>query len=640
MTIPRIIALLACVAGSPAAMAVASDAPVPPEMLAAAPARDRYPDSDGLWLRRASTFRLADDGRLTREEQWALRTWGPHLEVTGVLDPRFTWNDARSEIVIDQAGTWRADASWLGARPACLVPTTPHALDRASPYAAIHEMVLSHVGVEPGATLVSEWTLRDRAPSGVPFWGVVDLDGDVPVLDQTVTLVLPETAHIAWVGPAGMQAPVVTREKGTTSYVFLWNSVPPVNLAELSGSRTGRPRLVWSSASDWASVRAFLESRALPAIRSDDSIRRKTAALIEGSVSEEEKLARIHAFVTEGIRTADWPIRDFDWRARPAFEVLVSSVGHALDKAVLECAMLREAGMAADVAFVSSREDVALGAPTPQQLDEVWVRVVSEGVETWVDPTAAMDARSAFSRARHLHLVLDGKGTAPVAFPALDARSNRASLSADLHLVETPGGHGSLGVSGTLDVDLAGLYDPIVAFDRSSERQKALAAPLVAEWGKASLDAVFIARESANETAFRAGFSGGTLDVPTGGVVAIHLPRANSGLSSKSLQGWRRIRTLPLEIPGPASERSEVAITVPAGFEVVALPEPVNLSNGVGSVLRTVRREKDRWVISCELEVHAAWVDPSTWADLRTLLAEVEGESGRTVLLWKKAPAR
>jgi len=600
-----------------------------PAYIQVAPGAAEYPHDDGLLLRQIVRISLRADGTVVKhvEESWKMLT--ANLTRNDVYDPRLDYDEARADLRIDQARSYMVDGTIVDAKANSFVPNTPPQLQWAVPYANLRQMVVAHVGVEHGATSVLAYTISDRAPSGVPLWGELELQSFVPILDQWVTLEVPEGTELAFTGLGCDLAPEVKTEDGVTSHVFHRTDVPSVNFGELGHDHSGLHRLVFAAVDDWAATRTFLEQQVEPAMVPGPAVQARADEIVEDLSLEIEKMTAIHAFVQDGVRNVDWPIAAFGHRVRSAESVLDSSVGHALDKAVLLGALLRAAGFDAHVALAAGTPSIAADVPAPSQLDQAWVAVKMGHKTKWLDPTHSLDRHNGSHLAGRPVLVLDGSAAAPAFQPPLDAARNRGALRAE---VSIEAGDHELQLSGTAAIDLGVLYNPLAAYDRSAARQKGVAGKVAGAFGGAELDELVVARQMCKFTSLGATFSGGHVEVPDHGLVAIALPRVPGAVTGASLGTHRGARTRPLHIH-PATERTEIVLQLPDGFEVAYAPGEEAIASDLGSFRRTITVEDGELAVTTLLLIEVAEVAPQDWPDLRALIDAAEATPANTVLL-------
>ena len=608
------------------ALSAPSFAAVPPDV-AGASGTETWPDDDGLWVRRHLIVSLGADGRISTEVEQAIKPFTDHPMREDLLDPRIDWNDARSTLEVLEAVTWMVDGTEVRAQPNSFVPNTAGALEWAVPYAQVRQLTVAHVGVEHGSTSLLRYRVQDRGNLGMPMWGQQSLADFMPIQSQRVILEVPTGTSLHWGVLHGAAQPEQSVQGEFTRLVFQDLAVPGLVLSENHGT-VGIPTLVWSGSPSWKHTRGYLEAQVEPSALADGYVLAKLADVLDGSLTDAERIARIHAFVVDGVRSIDWAPRDFGYATRSAPEVLNSSIGHPLDKAVLLVAMLRAAGFEAHVAFASAHRAWLPEVPVP--FEQVWVRVDAGHFPLWLDPTAHQADHNGLHLAGKPVLVLDGKSEQPTVLRELDVKHNHAQLRAQVELVAEGDG---LAASGRADLDLAGLYCPIAGFDRSADQADGVAGGVGAVFGGGT-HSTLVAQQSPGYLALGADFEGGSYALPASGLVRLELPRVPGAVSGAALQSYRVTRSLPVELDGPARELVVLELAVPDGWEPAHLPTPVQLDNAVGRFVRTVADDGEgTLILSAELELKQAVVAPADWPALRALLLEAEAPVGNTLLL-------
>lgn len=246
----------------------------------------------------------------------------------------------------------------------------------------------------------------------------------------------------------------------------------------------------------------------------------------------------------------------------------------------------------------------------------------------WLDPTSPLESRNVFHLAGRKAMRLVEGQSEPFALPSLDPARNHGSVRIELRLEES---EGQVKLSGSADLDLGGLYNPIVGFDRGQDRQRAAVQGLVTSLGNATIRDVRTAEQTSDATSLRVDFEGGTLEDPGNGLFQLAIPRPPGAILGDSLQLHREKRTLPLVLGAPSRETVEIIVNLPEEWEPAYVPAPDAATNAVGSFERTVKREGARLELRLDLKLLERIVAPGAYADLRALMAQVEG--ARLILL-------
>ena len=284
--------LLTLLAGFSLCGALVSAAPARaeavPDYIATAPGLDVYTDADGLLVRQLSHLSLDAEGKVTRHRESALKMLTGYVARHDYLDPRIDWDDTRSELTVDRARTWMADGTLVEALANSLVENTPSELQWAVPYRNHRQMVVAHVGVEHGSTSVLAYTIADRAPAGVPFWGYEPLQSFMPIRQQEFVLTVPQGVTLHSAVTLGGPQLVVEEADGLVQHRLQRQEVPAANLAQNDHGRLGVQHLAWSTAADWAEVRTWLEARVDAALATDPDIQARAEEILARFVPDSE----------------------------------------------------------------------------------------------------------------------------------------------------------------------------------------------------------------------------------------------------------------------------------------------------------------------------------------------------------------
>lgn len=123
--------------------------------------------------------------------------WG--LEQIG--DPRLAFDGARQELTINACRSYRPDGFFTDSPANAFNEVTPGALQLAVDHLNIRDMVVSHTALEPGICIWLDYTLRDLAPTGLPFGRAIFPQGPFPVLDYELRL--EGDIHAETINPPG-----------------------------------------------------------------------------------------------------------------------------------------------------------------------------------------------------------------------------------------------------------------------------------------------------------------------------------------------------------------------------------------------------------------------------------------------------
>ncbi|HWO19019.1 MAG TPA: DUF3857 domain-containing protein [Kofleriaceae bacterium] len=244
--------------------------------------------------------------------------------------------------------------------------------------------------LSPGAILEYEIVLVDReARLASGDIELVRAGRAVPVASTRVVLSAPASGnarHVARELP-GVSQPAPQIEHGRARWVYELGALAPLPPAEphVPGDGPGQPYIGLSTAASWRAVAR--EYRRLL----DRRIAEKPARLPAG-LPRAPTLAAVRAITAWLHREVRATRRDHPhaWIApRPPAEVMQRGQGDAGDRALLLVALLRQAGLRADLALIhpGPGRDVDVELPGLDGLACALVRVKVGGRDVWIDPT-------------------------------------------------------------------------------------------------------------------------------------------------------------------------------------------------------------------------------------------------------------
>jgi tetratricopeptide (TPR) repeat protein len=282
--------------------------------------------------------------------------------------------------------------------------------------------------LSPGAVLEYETVLADRevrlAAGSVELVPVGDA---VPIASMRVVLSAPASRNArpfarelpAIGSPSQPSRPNRQVEGGRARWVYELGAlaaVPPPELA-VPADGPGQPYIGLSTAASWSAVAREYRKRL------DQRITEGPARLPAGLPRAPTLAAAraITAWLHREVRATGSVVRHAWIAPRPPAETMQRGQGDAGDRALLLVALLRQAGLRADLALIESGpgRDVDAELPGLERFDRALVRAKIGGRDVWIDPAE--------------ELALPGR------LPA-DIQGRRALLAADdtAGLVTTP----------------------------------------------------------------------------------------------------------------------------------------------------------------------------------------------------------
>ncbi len=599
---------------------------------ASSPGLKEYPSSDVLVLSESREYTVEPDGRVT-ERYFKAEKILTYQGMDLVGDPLVPFNSETQEIRDYALTTYTPDGRVVGAKANSFNEMTPFELEKAPAYTSWREMVMTKVGLDLGAVVESRYVISDKRPWRKFFEKAVPFVYALPCLERIVKVTVPNDVALHWAFLNGDVKPAITSEGGATTYAWAVKSADGVDMAE--GNRDewlARSRLVFTTCPGWREANAAVGELTDGAVASgSEEINKKTRELVAGAATIFNKVQCIHDYVAEDIPTVEWPLGLFGFTPRPAAEVFHTGYGHALDKAVLLCAMLKQIGVEAAPAAcalgIPGLGDVD-AVPCLAQLDEILVHADVDGKPLWLDPCAKLSERSQrdFQDYKGLPLTVgyDKLHTMPAA-----GKANR--LEANLRATVTK----ALAFAGEGTFVFSGGYTTFYEAQGSQDALKTAAE----EWLGAVLPGADVVSTSVNlmapeQVSVTVAFKGEAKEAGKG----IHVLKTgllHGSLLAHPAQIFRQKRELPLLLPFAGHEETRVSFELPAGLKPAYVPGRLSLKETAGSVNEAWSLDGNQLTMTTEADVPSRFVKPEDYPGFRRLCSSFAAPSANTILFTK-----
>jgi transglutaminase-like putative cysteine protease len=530
------------------------------------------------------------------------------------------YSPTTEELSVIHARAWKPggvvlDAQELGDREYADTPVSMYYDMR------LHQ--LRFAGLEKGDVVELEYSLtpkRRTAPYSGYFGELVLFAGRGPAQLKRYVLIAPAAqkvfVHAEKIAPANVSA-----KDGSQVFVWEARSVPALPREPRSPGITEiSPYVHVSTLGDWKQLGAWYADLIRPQFALDQSLESELERVIKGLHSEREKISAIQEFVLHSTHYVALEFGVYSYKPYPVTQIYARRFGDCKDKASLMIALLRAAGIEAEIALVRTRSlgDVVAEPASIAPFNHAIVYVPK--YELWLDGTAEYAGHELpLEDQGALALTVNLSGAAQIRHVPM----SRAADNYTRHVIRgelSPGGMIQFsGSTITRGEDAPGLRHDLAVREQQLDmfrRELAEVFPTV------QVDSVAVHGAEELSRDVSVDFQGALNSLRSKREVSLSsswMPRSYvAALAAAST------RTQDLVLPSPWTTEEEIHIALPAGAEVTSLPRDQNISGIFGSVRLHYRKSATEIVVQSRVQFEKARVSAQDYPAFRQFCAQAE----------------
>lgn len=622
------------------------------DLIAAAGGIDEYPDANVIGVRSIVEIEYEASGafELTAYELAKL------LTIKGCKDSReerFPYHRRYGSVEIPLARVIKEDGSVIEVDETYITDGTMAEVARMNIYETdLRERVVTFPNLEPGDAIEYEMHLKFTPLIKHHFSQEMPLQGRDPVKHLEICIAGPKRMplrHRVYNGEVEFQ---LREEDKKNLYRWVVRDPEPiipepgmVSLSDVALKLAVTTDTSWTTLSDYA-YRVYG-----PKTKAGKKIKAKVRELTEGLDSEEEKIRAIQHHVSSTVRYLGVAMdRGAFIEPHKASYTFEKQYGVCRDVAVLTVAMLRVAGIRADVVFVNPQKRTEPEIPTLSFMHAVVGIPDGSGGYRYVDPTLAqntamVDDAHYLSDRNVLHLVKGGEDLRRTPhYPPEESLGQTVARSV-------------LDPSGALKSDVSilgvGVYDLILRLIAGS----ASPAELDLFWQEflsQSLPGARLARFSTSDPAdldnamqfdFSVEVDDLVLDAERYLLVPMLIPRTELQILNLMFKNLSELpeRKYPVQLVAPLGFEETETLVLPPGYAVRSLPDPVSFQEGVFQVAAQYTPtlgeagEIESITYRRRLLVDGRILDPDDYQILKRIMAELARSAKGEIVLARVA---
>ena len=337
--------------------------------------------TDARFLSIEITYHLQSDGSWDMDYSHQVRL-DTYYAVNRALGETFiVYNPDFQKLEIMRSETTMADGRKVASPANAFNEVLPFPAHGFADFSSLREMVITHTGLERGATVDLHYRIHTQAGLLPVFSGREVLVKAFPIDSYKLKIIVPADQVLRYRVFGPKAEPEISSAGAKKQYVFTLANLRPDAHEALAGNQA-TPFIVFSAASGWEQVLAVAaDVSVLPAVLAEKIEKTKAQ-----NPARPDMLAALQKIVAMEIQNCDLKPETSGWQPRRLERVALSNYGTRFEKALLLEAMLQKAGIEAELLAVAAGPDFTPDVPTMLQLGEYWLKIVNVSQFSYLDP--------------------------------------------------------------------------------------------------------------------------------------------------------------------------------------------------------------------------------------------------------------
>lgn len=505
------------------------------------------------------------------------------------------YDPSSQELKINDSYTVMADGKKVKSPANAFNEVLPGFAANIPAYNRLREMVVTHTGLENGATIFFDYTITSQ-PGQVPYLMGNEAIGEiVPVKEMAVIVRVPKDVPLRHKMLNLRTAPEIRNEGQETVYTWTFRGVK-ANSQESFQDPSLMPRLLFSTARDLQQACFKFVDQAAFRDETGPELAKRAEAALSGKNDDLQKILALQDIVVNEVKLADVPFQYTSFAVRTSGQAWLSANATPLEKAVMLSDMLIKANInAVPVALVpKSQYDATLGDLLSFEQFLVQVNPRETG-RFYLSPVRKNEQNLILSLQDYMVVPLDGAMETIRPYTEEGAKSSGISLEGSLSLEDTAM------LTGMLNIELEGLKNP---YFKLTGNPDAVKSQLSGGLGQSAV-------KSHEITSLKQDLCEADLAVEKkkplenfGELYFLTLPALSSGIGQYHLETMSDARESMLKLPAPVDEEYEFTVTLPRDWRMLNPETDLKIENEAGALYIEVAQKKDKAVIKKSLEIH------------------------------------
>lgn len=479
----------------------------------------------------------------------------------------------------------------------------PSEAANAPAYNHLREMVVTHTGLEIGATIFLDYTLRTKAgylPAGIKPETDDMLQEQSPIGEYSVKINLPSSLPLNYMLTGSSVKPKVIENGEMKQYSWEFKNIPPVaHEPNIPGNQVNVPRLTTCSYDSQESVLKTLHSNYTN--NTDKTVENTVNELVNNKKNTLEKILAIQKYVALQIAFSRLNLQQTGYLARTPAEVLRTAYGTSLEKNILLVSMLRCIGENPEITVLYP-SFLKKGIKGLNPIANMLAKVDNNGKPLFISalnyPTEPLE----LSAARNNIWMISDKEVLPL---TILENNSMIYYQADIKLSpEKADINGKIALKGAL----IPVMDEVVTENHiknlASQAGKTISTELISA-DRRNAEMNFTAQKNLSSTH---------------NYLLYELPTVRKGIETWNMNSLNSARKKSFELPYPVSENYTYTVTLSPDMILKTEPENIDIVKPFGKLHVSISQNDHIVTVKKEIQLNKTVLSPAEYVDFRNMM--------------------
>lgn len=527
-----------------------------------------------------------------------------HIALNGLYGETFIiYNPNYQEIKFNSSYTIQADGYKITTPPNAFNEVLPSAAANAPAYNHLQEMVVTHTGLEIGATIFLDYTLRTKAgylPAEIKPETDDILQEQSPIQEYIVKINIPASLPLNYILTGSSVKPKVIENGETKQYSWIFKNIPAISHEpNIPGDQVNVPRLTTCT---YHSQEAALKALSGNDINNaDETVKNTVKELIANKTDELEKIIAIQKYVTGQIASCKLNPEQTGYSARTPAEVIRTAYGTSMEKNRLLVSMLQCIGAKPEITVLYPAS-LKKGIKGINPITNILVKVDDRGKPLFISamnyPTESLELNAGRN---DIWMISDNE------ILPLNILENSSTIDyrADIKLsAEKANISGKIAVKGALIPIMDDVSTENHIKNLSSQAGKTISTDLIST-DRRNVEMSFTAEKELSSTH---------------NYFLYELPVVRKAIETWNMNSLNSSRKKQFELPYPVAEKYEYTVTLSPDMVLKTKPENINMIKSFGQLHISITQKDLTVTVKKEFQLNKTILSPAEYVDFKNMM--------------------